>query len=122
MGQALEVANSFYSATNERRIDALRDLVAEDISFVGPTMQASGAAEYVAMNEQLLGFHRETRVLQQFEQNGSVCSIYELDMSTPAGEDVLTITMADWIEVADGRITSQRIYFDPREFAAAFGL
>jgi ketosteroid isomerase-like protein len=122
MGKALEVANSFYSATNERRIDALRDLVAEDISFAGPTMQASGAAEYVAMNEQLLGFHRETRVLQQFEQNGSVCSIYELDMSTPAGEDVLTITMADWIEVADGRITSQRIYFDPREFAAAFGL
>ena len=122
MGQALDVANSFYNAANERRLDALRDLVAEDVRFVGPTMQASGAAEYVAMNEQLLGFHRETRMLQQFERNGSVCSIYELDMTTPAGEDVLTLTMADWLEVADGKITSQRIYFDPREFATAFGL
>ncbi|MGH3131731.1 MAG: nuclear transport factor 2 family protein [Gaiellaceae bacterium] len=121
MGQALDVANSFYSATNERRIDALRDLVADDVSFVGPTMQASGAAEYVGMNEQLLGFHQETRMLQQFEQNGSICSIYELDMSTPAG-GVLTITMADWLEIADGKIASQRIYFDPREFASAFGL
>jgi ketosteroid isomerase-like protein len=121
MGHALDVANSFYGATNERRIDALRGLVADDVSFVGPTMQASGAAEYVGMNEQLLGFHRETRMLQQFEQNGSVCSIYELDMSTPAG-DLLTITMADWLEIADGKIKSQQIYFDPREFAAAFGL
>jgi len=73
------------------------------------------------MNEQLLGFHRETTMLRQFEEEDSVCSIYELRMATPADGE-LTMTIADWIKVADGKIAAQRIYFDPREFAQAFGM
>jgi hypothetical protein len=42
-------------------------------------------------------------------------------MATPAGYEV-TMAMADWIEVARGKIAAQRIYFDPREFAQSFGM
>jgi ketosteroid isomerase-like protein len=121
MGEALEIVNRFYDATNGGRAEELRGLVADDVSFAGPVMQANGAAEYVAMNEQLLGFHEQTRMLRQFEAGGDVCSIYELDMRTPAG-GALGLTIADWIEVRDGKIAAQRILFDPREFADAFGL
>jgi ketosteroid isomerase-like protein len=60
-------------------------------------------------------------MLRQFENGDAVCSIYMLTMGTPAGDE-LTVTVADWMEVADGRIAAQRIYFDPREFAQAFGM
>jgi ketosteroid isomerase-like protein len=30
--------------------------------------------------------------------------------------------VADWITVVDGRMRSQRIYYDPRRFAEAFGM
>jgi hypothetical protein len=81
--------------------------VSDDVTFVGPLMQAAGAREYVAMNEQLLGFHAGSRMLHQFEDGNDVCSIYELDMKTPAGDSV-TLTMADWIRVGGGKVISHR--------------
>lgn len=117
----LDVVNRFYEATSSRRSDELAAFVSEDVTFDGPLMQARGAREYLAMNEQLLGFHRGTTMLRQFENGDGVCSIYELTMATPAGAE-LTLAIADWIEVADGTIASQRTYFDPREFAQAFGM
>ena len=41
-------------------------------------MKATGAQEYVAMNERLLPLHSATKVLCQFENEDDVCSIYEL--------------------------------------------
>jgi ketosteroid isomerase-like protein len=117
----VDVVNGFYEATGKGETAALRAFVSEDVTFEGPLMRASGAREYLAMNEQLLGFHRNTAMLKQFESGSSVCSIYELTMATPAGGE-FTLTMADWIEVVGGKIASQRIYFDPREFARAFGM
>ena len=117
----LDVVRRFYEATSKRRVDALAGLVSEDVTFDGPLMHARGAREYIAMNEQLLPFHRDTTMLRQFENGAAVCSIYELTMATPSGDE-LTTTMADWIEVAEGRVAAQRIYFDPRELAQAFGM
>ncbi len=119
--KVIDVVNGFYAITNEGRAEDLPSIVAEDVTFVGPLMRADGAEAYVAMNQQLLGFHQETRMLQQFGDGDHACSIYELDMSTPAG-GTLTLTMADWIRVRDGKIAEQRIYFDPRAFAEAFGM
>lgn len=119
MGSALDTVNRFYELTNSRSTEGLADLVTEDITFTGPLMQSSGVEEYLALNERLGQFHEETRILAQFERGNDVCSIYELDMSTPKGER-LTLTMADWLRVEDGRVAEQRVVFDPRAFAAAF--
>jgi ketosteroid isomerase-like protein len=121
MARALEIVNRFYDATNNRRADELPALVTDDVTFVGPAMQATGAREYVGMNEQLLGFHQGTRMLRQFEDGDDVCSVYELRMTTPAGGS-LTLRVADWITVRGDRIAEQHLYFDPREFAQAFGM
>ena len=51
-----------------------------------------------------------------------MCSIYELTLGTPAGGSFFVI-MADWIrvvDVVDGLIAEQKIYYDPREFVKAF--
>jgi len=117
----VDIVNRFYEATSKRDTAALAAFVSNDVTFEGPLMHARGAREYLAINEQLLGFHRDRAMLRQFEDGNSVCSIYELTMATPAGGE-LTLTMADWIEIAGGKIASQRTYFDPREFARAFGM
>ena len=121
MGDAKDVVDRLYEVTNGRRAQDLRALVADDVTFDGPVMHTAGAQEYVAMNEQLLGFHAGTRMLRQFEAGDDVCSIYEMDMSTPSGGSI-SVTIADWIRVTEGKIASQRIYFDPRAFADAFGM
>lgn len=118
---ALTTVNRFYAATDKKDAKLLHDLVADDVRFEGPVMRAEGAARYLAMNEQLLPFHRATRMLCQFASGDEVCSIYEMDLATPQGS-VLTLTLADWIRVRAGRVVEQRIYYDAREFAKAFGM
>ncbi len=44
-----------------------------------------------------------------------------MTVRTPTGE-TLAITMADWLTVREGRICRQQLFYDPRRFAAAFGL
>ncbi len=121
MSTPRHVVERFYDVTNNRGGAGLRDVVAGDIRFVGPLMQASGADQYVAMNEQLLPFHKGWKLLRQFVDGDDVCTIYEMTMGTPSGGTIV-LPLVDWIRVSEGRVAEQRIYFDPRQFASAFGM
>lgn len=47
-GDALKIVDEFYDSTNNRKdVKAAAMLITEDISFVGPLMQTSGAKERV---------------------------------------------------------------------------
>lgn len=122
MGATLETVNRFYATTFERRdLDGIAPLVDPAITFEGPMQRLTGADAYVDINPQLLPMHVATRMHAQFENVDEVCSTYELDWRTPAG-DLVTVPMADWIQVRDGRVAAQVVYYDPRPFAEAFGL
>ena len=90
------------------------------MTFVGPLMATDTREAYVEINRQLLAHHAATRMKHQFVSGDDVCSIYEMDIVAPDGT-TFTSEFADWITTSDGRITSQRIFYDPRRFAEAFG-
>ncbi len=120
MGNALAVVNQFYEATNDKKdVKATAELVADDMTFVGPVLRTAGAREYLALLEKFLPTHVETRMQRQFEAGNEVCSIYDLVQRTPTGEHI-TLLVADWIRVADGKVAEQRIYYDPRDFLRAY--
>ena len=121
MSNNLEIVNRYYAATDAHDAEALREFVTNDIVFTGPTQMTEGVDAYVELNAQFLQFHKATRMLSQFANGEAVCSIYEMDVRTPAGGQI-TLAMADWLRLQDGRIAEQRIYYDPREFAQAFGM
>ncbi len=98
-----------------------QELVADSISFDGPLQRASSKKEFVALTEQFLQFHTETRLLKRFEDHDQVCSIYKFAVNTPANK-TLTCSVAEWVKVSNGQITEIKIYYDPREFAKAFGI
>jgi ketosteroid isomerase-like protein len=121
MGKALETVNRFYDITENKKGKGLEAMLAEDMTFVGPLMKTTGAEEYINSTKQFLQMHKTTRMLKQFENENDVCSIYEMDIATPAG-GTITLELTDWIQVANGRVVKQKIYYDPREFAKAFGM
>ena len=84
MGQALEVVKRYYEAF-DRKDPGWRQLVADDVSFIGPVQRAAGAGEFCALTEQFLQFRKETWVLRRFVDGGDVCSIYEFELGTPSG-------------------------------------
>ncbi len=119
MIKALDVVNQYYDLLNNKNFISLKDLLSEDMSFIGPLVQRSGASEYLEALKRLFKFHKKSQMLKQFESGDDVCSIYDLIMYKPAGGS-LSVTVADWIRVVDGRIIDQKIYYDPREFVKAF--
>jgi ketosteroid isomerase-like protein len=120
MGQAREVVERFYEAF-DRKDPAWQEMVASDVRFEGPLQHATNADEFREITGQFLQFHKATRLRARFEDGDQVCSIFELDLVTPAGDD-LSCQVAELATVKDGRLAEVEIIYDPREFAAAFGL
>lgn len=121
MDTALDIVNRFYEATDRHDADSLAAMIADDMIFVGPLMTTDTASAYVGLNRDLLPRHVGTRMQHQFRDGDQVCSVYEMDVTTPA-DGILTLQIADLLTVRDGTISSQRLYYDPRAFAEAFGL
>jgi ketosteroid isomerase-like protein len=71
--------------------------------------------------DKFLPAHFATRIRSQFVNGEAVCSINELDLRTPTGGTV-TLALAEWFRLRGGKIAEHRVYYDPREFARAFGV
>jgi ketosteroid isomerase-like protein len=121
MGRALEIVKRFYDITDNNKGKGLESILAKNMTFSGPLMKTSGAEEYISTTRRFLQMHRETRIFKQFENGNDVCSIYEMDVATPSG-GIITLEITDWIQVSDDKVAKQKIYYDPREFAKAFGM
>ncbi len=123
MSSAVSIVNLFYDASNKKLagLREMKEMIAEDIEFVGPLNRTSGAKQYLALLEQLQPLHEGIRLHKQFEDGDHVRSIYDLLIKSPSGKTV-SITMADWIRVSNGKIAEQKIYYDPRDFMKAFGM
>lgn len=114
----LEIVSAFIT---EKDVSRAMLHLTEDVRFSGPLMSIQGKAAYRALLEQFLSAHVQTRILQQFADESSACSISELVVRAPTGEP-LTIPMAEWFQLRGMLIAEHRVFYDPREFGRVFGL
>lgn len=121
MKTSTQIVNHFYNVCNNQQGQGLDKIVADNITFEGPLMRLSGADQYLSTVGPFLKFHKGMRMLRQFEDGEHVCSIYEMSFGTPVG-GIMTSAFADWIRIVDGKVAEQKLYYDPREFAKAFGM
>ena len=120
MGKALDVVKRYYEYFDTKR-KGWRELVTDDVRMEGPMQRASGAKEFIALTEQFLQFHKATKVLKRFEDGDNVCSIYTFTLNTPAGS-TMTCEVVEWAKVSGSKVAEFKLYYDPREFAKAFGM
>ncbi len=120
MGKAREVVERYYDAF-DRKDPAWKELVAPDVRFAGPLQSAEGSEQFNELTEMFLQFHKATQVVARFEDGNRVCSILDFDLATPAGGQ-MSCLVTELATVADGKLSDVTIIYDPRAFAAAFGL
>lgn len=113
MGHALNTVNKFLL---EQDVSVL----AEGFKFTGPVDQTTGKDAFLKLNAEFAPLIAGVRMLKQFENGSDVCSIYEMDINLPSGQS-LTLKIADWAVVKDGKIVEEQIMYDAREYAAAMG-
>lgn len=106
---AVEIARRYFDAWRAEDMDAYRALLAADADFAGPMGEAHGRDECVAGMRGLAGITRDVVVQRMLGDDTDVITWFELhtDAAPPC-------PVANWTQVADGRITRIRVTFDPR--------
>jgi limonene-1,2-epoxide hydrolase len=91
-----------------------RQLLHEGLSFRGPIGTFDTADAFIEAWKALPMVVERVEVRKVFADGADVCVLFDLVTKKPA----VTVLVAEWYRVTDGRIELMRATFDARPFAA----
>ncbi len=110
ISNARAVIDQYFAALTRKDFAAIRPLLHDDVAFTGAMGTTDTAQDYIeglrGTTATMTGMAR--RVI--CADGDEVCQVYDLTLATPA----VTLSIAQWFTVRDGRIAALRVYFDPR--------
>lgn len=106
------LAERYFTAWMAHDFAAVRELLADDVSFVGALGTADGADACVAGLRGMSEVVRSIDVVRRWADEDDVITWFELHATGPSGD--VTIPTVNWMHVRDGRIDRIRVTFDPR--------
>jgi ketosteroid isomerase-like protein len=104
-----QIATTYFESWKANDFDALRAILADDVTFSGPMGTASGADDYV---KQLAGFAQmleDITVEKMLADDHDVLTWFNLH---PKGGE--PVPVVNWCHVESGRAQRVRVVFDPR--------
>ena len=107
---AREIVDRYFAAMAEKDFATIRTLVHDDVTFKGAMGTTNGAEEYIGGLQQTLANMREVRRHVIAVEGENVFQVYDLIM----GELDVSLPVAQWLLVRDGRIAALQVFFDPR--------
>ena len=111
-----EVVNEYLSSFYCGDFSQAAATLAADFSFQGPFLRVEGRDEFLGGAQGLRPVVRGHQLLRQWQDRDEVCSIYEVELQTPAGSG--SVVMSEWHTVRDGQLASGRVVFDTAPFRA----
>ena len=116
--QTVELINRYLavSVPGSLRLEAIRELLTDDVVIDDPMMAIEGADAFVEALSQTPSGGGMTSTVQDVVADGSVAAARVL---FEAGD--LVVQFAQWFWVTDGRIARIQVVYDPRPFLAAAG-
>ncbi len=121
---SIELVNKYYSLnidirTGKAQMQDLRNLLDDDMVFIGPLMKINGANNYTDLLTNFIPFHEDLKILKQFQSENEICTITNLKLKSPKG-DIISMDIAEYIMVKNDKIVNHTLYYDPRDFQSAF--
>jgi SnoaL-like domain len=108
-----QVAERYVASWLARDFDALRALLADDVTFHGPLAQLSDADSCVAGLRGMSEIVTDVVVQHRFVDGPDVLTWFDLHTSVAP-----PVPTANWSHVEGGRITAIRVAFDARPLTA----
>ena len=96
-------------------------LLADDAQLHGPLASVEGKDAFIAVNEPFFASIQRSELRELVIDGRRVLTRIETTIMTPAGED-LTLRVAEWYTIKDGKIQSLEVYFDTVKMRAALGM
>jgi limonene-1,2-epoxide hydrolase len=107
---ARKLVDTYFAAMAAKDFAAIRPLLHDDVTFKGALGTTNGVDDYIAGLRQTLANMLEVKRHAISAEGENVFQVYDLILSKP---DV-TIPVAQWLRVRDGRIASLQVFFNPR--------
>ncbi len=107
---AREVVDRYFTAMVSKDFTTMRTLLHDDVSFKGALGTTAGAEDYIEGIKQITANTTALNRRVIFAEGENVCQIYDMVVATPT----VTVPIAQWLTVRDGRIAMLQVFFDPR--------
>jgi hypothetical protein len=111
---SITIVSSYFDAWRARDPDALRPLLADDVTFSGPLGQSANAEEYRDAIGRMFAITTDVVIQKMLADDEDVLTWFELHTSLAPPVDVV-----NWSRVENGKIARVRATFDPRGIIAA---
>jgi ketosteroid isomerase-like protein len=111
-----ELAAAYFESWQARDVAALRQVLADDVSFRGPLGTADGADACIQGLSRMASIMTRVVVQKVFADGDDVLTWFELHTSVAA-----PVPVANWMHAEAGRIARIRVAFDARGFAPPAG-
>jgi ketosteroid isomerase-like protein len=108
MKQELDATvRAYLRAVGNKDLGKVEELLAPDITFVGPAMTLSGARDVLAALRRIGAIHVRNDVKRVFVDGDEVCVIYDFVTDT-----VGVVPTIEWLGFEGARIRSVKLYYD----------
>jgi limonene-1,2-epoxide hydrolase len=110
---AKEVVMSYLKALNDQDFKAATSHLKDDMTFLAPIASHNSADAYLEGNERLRSKYGIEKVLYEVKKvfvdgDDDVCVFFDFNIGSA------TLFASGWFHVANGKISSIRVVFDPR--------
>ncbi|HEY2260668.1 MAG TPA: nuclear transport factor 2 family protein [Solirubrobacteraceae bacterium] len=103
------LAATYFDAWRAKDPQLLRPALAEDVQFIGPLAQVSGADAYTESIQGLYEITTELDVKKVLADEEDALTWFDLHTSVAP-----PVPVANWCHARDGKIAVVRVAFDPR--------
>jgi ketosteroid isomerase-like protein len=117
---AEQVWQAFMQSVDEKT-DVWQALLADDVSFTGPCMQIQGKDAYIKTTLDFFQMVKDFRLHHYVAGDSLIATEESFTVATPSGGE-LTLDVAEFFEIRNGRIKSVKIYYDAEAFRQAFAI
>src|SRR5215467_11205999 len=116
MANANKIVSEYQQALVKGDFVAARKLVHDNLLFQGPIDTFHNPEPYFESLKKLAPITQRIDILKMFADGDDVCVLCDLVTNTPIG----TAFVCEWYQVKGDKISSVRVVFDARPFAAMF--
>ncbi len=109
------IALAYIDACGRKDHEAVANLVAPDLEFIGMTQTVRSAETYLTVLRRLAPIWVRSDVKKAFADGNEVCVLYDFVTDTAAG----AVRCVEWLRIEDGRVRWAKLLFDRPSFQPA---
>lgn len=106
------IAEAYYRAVGEKRVDEIEKHLHPDVRFIGPLAKMTGKEAVIDATKKFTAFFQSLKIRGTFGSGDQVMVVYDLECPAPVGK----LSTAVLMTFEDGLVAKIELFYDARPF------